>query len=297
MNNGLNQNLILKGIGGFYYVKTAYGILECRAKGIFRKEKLTPTPGDFCLIEQDKQNDINVISQILDRKNLFKRPPIANVDNLVIVVSTVEPLPNRLLIDKLVAVAEKKDIKPIIVVTKTDLKKDDDLIKTYRSSGFLVFDVMSDTNSLEAIKQQIKTGVTMFEGNSGVGKSTLINALCPTLSLETGETSKKLGRGKHTTRAVELFEFLEGYLADTPGFSALEIEKLEPMKKNELCDYFSDFKDYRDNCRFAGCSHTVEKGCAVLEALNLGKIQPSRHESYMALYENLKSLNEWELKN
>ncbi len=295
MNNDLQQNLILKGIGGFYYVKTAYGILECRAKGIFRKEKLTPAPGDFCLIEQDEQNDINVVSKILDRKNHFKRPPIANVDNLVIVVSTVEPLPNRLLIDKLVAVAEKKDIKPLIAVTKTDLKKDDDLIKTYRSSGFLVFDIMSETDSLEALKQHIKTGVTMFEGNSGVGKSTLINALCPTLSLETGETSKKLGRGKHTTRAVELFPFLDGYLADTPGFSALEIEKLEPMKKNELCNCFSDFNNYRDSCRFVGCSHTVEKGCAVLKALDDGEIQPTRHESYVSLYESLKSLNEWEL--
>ncbi len=295
MNNGLQQNLILKGIGGFYYVKTAYGILECKAKGIFRKEKLTPTPGDSCLIEQDEQNDINVISKILDRKNCFKRPPISNVDNLVVVVSTVEPLPNRLLIDKLVAVAEKKEIKPLIAVTKTDLKKDDDLINTYRLSGFLVFDIMGETNSLETLKQHINTGVTMFEGNSGVGKSTLINSLCPTLSLETGETSKKLGRGKHTTRAVELFPFLDGYLADTPGFSALEIEKLEPMKKNELCECFSDFKDYRDCCRFVGCSHTVEKGCAVLEALNNGKIQPTRHESYLSLYQSLKSLNEWEI--
>ncbi len=293
MNENKQHNLILKGIGGFYYVKTESGVLECKAKGIFRKQNITPLAGDRCLIERDKQNDINVVSDILERKNFFKRPPVANVDNLVVVVSTIDPLPNYLLIDKLIAVAEKKGIKPIIAVTKTDLKQDDQLIETYKSSGFKVVDIKAE--GVFGLIEDIKQGVTMFEGNSGVGKSTLINEICPTLSLETGETSKKLGRGKHTTRAVELFDFLDGYLADTPGFSAIELQKLEPMKKSELALYFSDFENYRDNCQFTGCSHTIEKGCAVLEALSLKKIVASRHESYKALYQDLKTLNEWEL--
>lgn len=284
------KGIILKGIGGFYYVKTADGIYECRAKGIFRKRKITPLAGDFVALEHDAEG--STVSEIYPRKNSFLRPPVANVDNLFLVVSTTDPAPNIYVIDKLIALSEKQGVKPSLVLTKTDVEGGAAVRVVYENAGFLVFETGKEEERA-ALLNKMKNSLSVVVGNSGVGKSTLINGLIPALELETGETSKKLGRGKHTTRAVELYEFESGYIADTPGFSAVDFEGDGFIKKEELADLFSDFSEYTGGCYFSGCSHTVEKGCAVLEALREGKIEKTRHESYCALYKEIAARNEW----
>ena len=281
---GKYSGLILKGIGGFYYVKTDTETLECNAKGVFRKLGLTPLAGDF--VDVVESGGGYAVSRIYERENFFKRPPIANVENFFLVVSSMEPDPNLLVIDRMTVMCERRGIKPVILLTKTDMKSADDVKDTYESIGYEVIDVMRDEAAAVARVSEICNGaISVFSGNSGVGKSTFLNKICPELSLATREISRKLGRGKHTTRAVELYPFLGGYIADTPGFSALDFERDERVEKNELSDYFPDIVRYTDNCFFTGCSHTVEKGCHVLEALEEGKISRSRHENYRYLYE------------
>ncbi len=284
------NGIIIKGIGGFYYVKTADGIFECRAKGIFRKRGITPLAGDNVEIERDEESA--TVSEIYPRRNSFFRPPIANVDNLILVVSTVDPAPNLLVIDKLTALSEKQGVKPTLLLTKSDLERGDGFCDIYLNAGFSVLrkDCCEDMQRLKGLLRQ---GLSVVVGNSGVGKSTLLNEILPDISLETGETSKKLGRGRHTTRAVELYEFGGGYVADTPGFSAVDFEGLGSVKKEELASLFPDLSEFTDGCYFTGCSHTVEKGCAVLRALSEGKIEKTRHESYKALYKELNEKNEW----
>ncbi len=288
-----DEKIILKGIGGFYYVRTADGIVETRAKGIFRKMGITPLAGDR--VEIEESNGDYVVSHIYERSNYFVRPPAANVDKLFLVVSSVDPDPNLLVIDKLLAVAEKKSAKPVIVITKTDIKHCNELIADYRKSGFDVIDLHGEPNSLDKIKDEINGSLSVFSGNSGVGKSTLLTSL-GIEGLETQQTSKKLGRGKHTTRSVEIYEIFGGYVADTPGFSSLDLERSEPIMKDELASLFTDFAPYIDCCEFRDCSHTVERGCAVIEAVKSGRIAASRHEDYVALYEAAKELNEWEIR-
>ena len=279
------NGIIIKGIGGFYYVKTADGVLECKAKGIFRKRGITPLAGDNVTV--DGEGEDLVISEIAERKNAFARPPVANVDNLFLIVSATDPRPNILVIDKLTAIAQKHGIMPIIVLTKTDVEPARDFAAIYASAGFDVIDLRRNTRrGLKAVKKRCKDALSVFVGNSGVGKTTLLNDLCPNLELATAETSKKLGRGKHTTRAVELYDYKGGFLADTPGFSDVDFERDSSIEKEELAGLFPDFAPYTDKCYFTGCSHVVEKGCAVLEALAEGRIQKSRHESYAALYKD-----------
>ena len=284
MNKTLQRNgIIIKGIGGFYYVKTADGVLECKAKGIFRKRGITPLAGDNVTV--DGEGEDLVISEISQRKNAFVRPPVANVDNLILIVSATDPRPNILVIDKLTAIAQKHGIKPVIVLTKTDIEPVRGFITIYTAAGFDVIDLRKNTRrGLREVKARCNNALSVFVGNSGVGKTTLLNELCPGLELETAETSKKLGRGKHTTRAVELYDYEGGFLADTPGFSDVDFARDSSVEKQELAGLFPDFAPYIDNCYFTGCSHTVEKGCAVLRAMAEGKVQKSRHESYTVLY-------------
>lgn len=278
------SGLIMKGIGGFYYVKTADSVLECNAKGIFRLQGIKPLAGDF--VDVGESGGGYVVSRIYDRENFFKRPPIANVDNFFLVVSSVEPSPNMLVIDRMTVLCEQRGIKPVILITKTDLKPADEVISLYRGIGYEVIDIMSDEDAaVERISEICNEAISVFSGNSGVGKSTFLNKLCPGLSLATNEISQKLGRGKHTTRAVELYDFAGGYIADTPGFSALDFERDERIEKEDLASYFPEIAKHTDGCFFTGCSHTVEKGCMVLEALNDGLIDPSRHENYCYLYD------------
>ncbi len=286
---------IIKGIGGFYYVEAANAVYECKARGVFRKEKITPLVGDKVKITVN-ENAENTIDEISPRKNSLTRPPVANIDNLIIVASTVEPKPSTLVIDKLTAVAEHKNIEPIIVISKADLSSAEKLYKIYTLAGFKVIPISNETGEgIDEVKSVFKNKISAFTGNSGVGKTSLLNNLDKTLLLKTGEISDKLGRGRHTTRQAELFKVCGGYIADTPGFSSFELDKSDLILKDELPYCFRDFKPYLDNCRFNSCSHTCDKGCAVLEALKDGKIAESRHNSYVTLYNEVKDIKEWNL--
>lgn len=290
------DGIIIKGIGGFYYVEAADGIIyECKARGVFRKEKITPLAGDRVEISVDENNK-NSIDKIYERRNMFKRPPIANVDKLVIVSSVCDPRPNLLIIDRLSAVAVYKNVEPIIVFTKNDLQSADKYIEIYKNAGFKTFAVSNETGEgIGEIKAVIENGVCVFTGNSGVGKSSLINRMYPDFALETGEISKKLGRGRHTTRHVELLKINNGYIADTPGFSSLDFETNDLIKKDELAFCFPDFSDYIDSCKFSTCAHFNDKGCRLIEAVNNGDVMRSRHESYVTMYNEVKDIKDWQL--
>lgn len=290
------DGIIKKGIGGFYYVEAADGIIyECKARGVFRKEKITPLAGDKVEISVDENNK-NSIEKIYERRNMFKRPPIANVDKLVIVSSVCDPRPNLLIIDRLTAVAVYKNVEPIIVFTKNDLQSADEYIEIYKNAGFKTFAVSNETGEgIGEVKTVIENGVCVFTGNSGVGKSSLINRMYPDFALETGEISKKLGRGRHTTRHVELLKINNGYIADTPGFSSLDFETNDLIKKDELAFCFPDFSDYIDSCKFSTCAHVNDKGCRLIEAVNSGDVMRSRHESYVTMYNEVKDIKDWQL--
>ena len=276
-------------------METAVGIYECKARGVFRKQKITPLAGDRVSISVN-ENQENTVDEIEKRKNELIRPPVANVDIMAVVVSTVNPKPSTLIIDKLTAIACHKDIEPVIIITKTDLASSKELTDIYSSAGIRTVCVSSQTGEgVEAVKETVKGKICVFTGNSAVGKSTLLNALDSSLSLRTGEYSDKLGRGRHTTRQVELYPFCGGYLADTPGFSSLDFEKSGLILKDELPECFPEFREYLGQCRFTSCSHTCEKGCRIVEAVESGKISQSRHNSYVAFYNDAKNIKEWEL--
>ena len=289
------QGLLLKGIGGFYYVETDDGVVECKARGIFRNKDVSPLVGDRVLIERTEDGK-GVINEILPRKNQLRRPPVSNLDQLIFVVSVCDPYPNTLVLDKLIAIAEYKKIEPVIVLTKTDMQSGESLYYCYTSAGLRTFLVSAhDPETAKPVKKLLAGKISAFTGNSGVGKSTLLNNIDPRLSLETSDISKKLGRGRHTTRHVELYKLDNGgYVADTPGFSAMDMDRYEIIFKDDLQYCFREFEPYLGKCQFYGCSHTAEKGCAVLEALREGNIQKSRHESYLSMYEDAKKLKEWE---
>jgi ribosome biogenesis GTPase len=281
---------IMKGIGGFYYVETASGLFECKAKGRFRKEKLTPLAGDLVTItvREDKENTID---EILPRRNALKRPPVANIDRLFLVISAVKPLPRTLVIDKLTCIAEKNGIEPVLIFSKTDLAPIDDLLDIYRTTGYM----MLFNTQLDEIRKQIAGRVCAFTGNSGVGKTTLINRLDPSLALETNEISEKLGRGKHTTRQAELFHIADGFVIDTAGFSSLDLLQNEGILKEDLADCFPEFRPYLGACKFSTCAHIGEKGCKICEMVENGALSESRHKSYCTLYEDAKTIRYWEL--
>lgn len=287
---------IIKGIGGFYYVEAADEIYECKARGVFRKEKLSPLVGDKVTISIN-ENAENTIDEIMPRKNALTRPPVVNIDNLIIVVSTVEPKPSTLVIDKLIAVAEHKNIEPIIVITKSDIASAQEIFDIYTLAGFKTIIVSNETkDGIDEVKAVLKEKISALTGNSGVGKTSLLNNLDETLALKTAQISKKLGRGRHTTRQAELYRVCDGFVVDTPGFSSFEIDKSDIILKDELAYCFRDFSDYIEKCKFyPSCTHTADKGCAVVEAVNEGKISKSRHNSYVQLYNEVKDIKEWNL--
>ncbi len=291
------EGLLLKSIGGFYYVECEGKIYECRARGKFRKDEISPFAGDRVQIELISE-DKGTVVKILPRKNSIIRPPLANLDQLIIVTSVQDPLPNTFIIDKLIAIAEQKEITPILIITKTDLSSPDRLSDIYQKAGFEVIctsNLQADLQTTERIKELLKDKISAFTGNTGVGKSSLLNTIDTSLLLETAQISQKLGRGRHTTRQTELYKLeFGGYIADTPGFSTVELEKYEVIFKDQLQYCFSDFAPYINKCKFTDCSHTVESGCAVLEAVEKGEISSSRHKSYVALYEQAKTMKEWD---
>lgn len=289
--------LIIKAIGGVYTVEASDGIYECKARGIFRKKGISPMCGDTAEFSHDKDGS-NVIENILPRKSELIRPPIANLDLLLFVTAVKEPSPNFLLLDKFITIAEYKKIEPAVVITKTDKGGYEDIAAIYEKAGIPVFTADNTTGEgSEAVKSFIGGKLCAFTGNTGVGKSSLLNCMFPDLGLSTNEISRKLGRGKHTTRHVELYKTPEGgYIADTPGFSTFDTNRYDIIFKDELAGCFREFGRYEGKCRFPDCSHTAEKGCAVIEAVRNGEIPRSRHESYTAMYEEAKQLKEWEHK-
>ena len=288
---------IVKGIGGFYYVDADDVIYECKARGNFRNKSQTPLVGDNVEFSIN-DNAENRIEEIFDRKNSLVRPPLANLDILFIICSLVDPKINLLITDRLIAVAEYKNIEPVIVLTKTDLDGDyQKYIDIYENAGIKTIAVNNvDFRGAEEIKEMINGRVCAFTGNTGVGKSTLLNNLFPDLELATGETSKKLGRGKHTTRHSELFKLCGGYIADTPGFSSLDIQRYDKIMKDDLPYCFREFREYLGECRFNSCTHINDKGCAICKALEEGKISKSRHSSYVAMFNEVKDIKEWQTK-
>ena len=286
----------MKSIGGFYYVRCGEKEYECKARGSFRKKGSSPIVGDRVriLIPED---GFCAIEEILPRKNKLKRPALVNIDALVIVCSTVDPLPNFAVIDKMTAAAVNNNMEPVIVVSKNDIKNGDEVARIYRSAGLQVFQCSPEDNAeTTRLLGFLQGKVTAFIGNSGVGKSTLINALFPTLSLQTGQISEKLGRGRHTTRVVELFELNGCYVADTPGFSTVDLQRYEIIDKDELQYCFPEFEKYLGQCQFTSCAHVCEKGCRILQALSDGEIEKTRHDSYVAMYNEVKDIKHWQLK-
>ena len=288
--------IIIKALSGFYYVETEKKIYTCKARGNFRKSGVSPLVGDRVEISiNDGQN--GTIEQILPRKNRLKRPPVANIDKLFILSSFDNPTPNTLIIDKLTVLARHEGIEPIIAFNKSDMGDFSEFEKIYKNAGFKTY-VLSALSGegLEELKMELKDSVSAFTGNSGVGKSSVLNALLGENAIATGEVSEKLGRGRHTTRHTEFYPLsFGGFVADTAGFAAIEVGDDYSLKEN-LVNCFEDFADFICDCRFATCSHTKEKGCGVIEAVENGKIQKTRHESYISLFDELKDLKEWQFK-
>ena len=296
MNMSTLNGILMKAIGGFYYVRCDGKEYECKARGSFRKSGNSPVGGDNVVISVPEEGFAS-IEEIKPRINKLKRPALANIDTLVIVCSTVDPEPNFTVIDKMTAAAVNNNMIPAIVVSKNDLKSGERIAEIYRNSEFPVFLCSpDDTEDVNRLKAFLKGKVSAFTGNSGVGKSTLINRIIPELELQTGQISRKLGRGKHTTRVVELFEIDGCFVADTPGFSTVDLQRYEMIDKTQLQYCFPEFEKYLGECQFTSCSHTCEKGCRILQAVADDEIEPSRHKSYVAMYNEVKDIKEWELR-
>ncbi len=287
------QGVIISSHGGLFKVAADGGTVSCTARGIFRAKNITPYCGDNVEIEESAGE--YVIKNILPRKNEIVRPPLANLDQLVFVCSAADPPPNLRNLDKFTAVSVYKGIMPVIVFTKSDLCDPEKYAEIYRGVfPTYCIDNLSGSGA-EQLKDVLKDKFSALCGNSGVGKSSLINNLLPGVYAETGEISRKLGRGKNTTRRTDIYPLsYGGYIADTPGFAAFSTERYEIIFKDELADCFPEFSEFKDKCRFGDCSHRTEAGCAVLEALESGKINRSRHESYCEMYLEASRLKEWE---
>lgn len=287
------KGVLMKSIGGFYYVRCDGKEYECKARGSFRKSGNSPVVGDRVEISVPEDGFAS-IEEISPRTNKLKRPALANIDTLVIVCSTVDPEPNFNVIDKMTAAAVNNNMTPVIVVSKNDLENGDRIAQIYRNSEIPVFLCSpQETDEAQKLKSFLKGKMTAFTGNSGVGKSTLINRIFPELELQTGQISRKLGRGKHTTRVVELFEIDGCFVADTPGFSTVDLQRYEMIDKTQLQYCFPEFEKYIGECQFTSCSHTCEKGCRILQAVADGEIEQSRHKSYVAMYNEVKDIKPW----
>ena len=293
----MGEGRIQKALSGFYYVDTGTEVLTCRARGKFRKEGISPLVGDRVEV-RELGNGEGFLEKILPRRNEFARPAVANIDQLVVIASGAIPKTDPFLIDRVASIAALKDCGVVVVLNKCDLDRADGLYAIYTGAGFPTVRVSAETGEgLEELKGLITGKLSAFTGNSGVGKSSILNALDPAFHLQVGEVSDALGRGRHTTRHVELYRLSCGAeVVDSPGFSSFETDELNLELKEHLPETFLEFRPYLDRCRFTGCSHTREKGCAVLEAVKAGAIPRSRHDSYLRLYEELKPLQAWQEK-
>lgn len=290
--------IIIKALSGFYYVESNNEIYECKARGSFRKSGVSPLVGDRVEFEISEKNQ-GVVYSVLDRKNVLVRPNVANIDKLFIVSSFQTPAPNAFIIDKITAIAVYNGIEPIIVFNKCDMGDFGEWQRIYQKSGFKVYVVSAETGEgIDLIKTELEGSVSAFTGNSGVGKSSILNCLFGKAVIKTGEVSQTLGRGRHTTRHIEAYKLSNGgFVVDTPGFSSIDYDDTDYAFKERLPELFPDFGDYIYNCRFTGCSHTKEAGCAVIAAVKNGEISQTRHQSYLQLYGELKDLKHWESVN
>ena len=290
------EGRILRSLSGFYDVQTQEGLITCRARGILRREGNSPLTGD--LVEITVEKGKGMVEKILPRKNHFIRPAVANVDALVIFAANVNPVTEPFLIDRVAAIAGDQNVQAVLCVNKCDLDPAMDLVRIYEHAGFPVICTSAETGEgVEDLRALLEGKLTAFTGNSGVGKSSILNRLAPELQLETGEVSEKLGRGRHTTRHVELYRLGENtYVADTPGFSSFDTDQMELILKENLQYAFPDFGSYLGKCRFDDCSHRREPDCAVRAAVEAGDIERSRYESYLKLYEKASQIKAWEIK-
>ncbi len=293
----MTEGVIIKALSGFYYVKTADGVLECKARGRFRLDGTSPLVGDRVKCSLDAQGR-GRIDRVEERRNWFIRPTVANIDALVFVAANTNPVTDPFLIDRVSVIAEESDCDLIICLNKTDLNAGEDLYRIFSGAGFPVIRTSAETGEgIETLRDALRGKISAFTGNSGVGKSSLLNCLLPELSIPTSEVSEKLGRGKHTTRHTELFRLEEGsYVADTPGFASFEIEMMKRIPKENLAFDFRDFSPYIGKCRFQDCTHRKEPGCAVTEAVQSGAVSMSRYSSYLRLYEMSAQHKDWEMK-
>ena len=286
---------IIRSLSGFYEVQTDTEVVTCRGRGALRKAGDSPLTGD--LVEISVERGKGMVERILPRKNRFVRPAVANVDNLVIFASAVNPVTEPFLIDRVAAIAGDQEVSVCICVNKCDLDPAQDLVQIYRNAGFPVIQTSAETGEgVAQLRTLLQGKLTAFTGNTGVGKSSILNALCPQLALATGEVSEKLGRGRHTTRHVELYQLDEDtFVADTPGFSSFDTEQMDVILKENLQYAFPDFGDYIGSCQFHDCSHRAEPGCAVRAAVENGSIERTRYDSYLRLYEKASQIKLWEI--
>ena len=286
---------IVKALSGFYYVDTGEERpVPCRGRGKLRHQKATPLVGDRVEIST-LDDGTGMVDAILPRKNQFRRPMVANIDQMVIIASGALPVTDPFLIDRMAALAEWKGCEVLLCFNKCDLDRAEELTALYRAAGLPTLQVSAESGEgIRELSAAIAGKVSAFTGNSGVGKSSILNALQPGFGLQVGKVSEKLGRGRHTTRHVELFPVAGGLVADTPGFSSFDAEQTEMIPKEELASAFREFRPYINLCRFQGCAHVKEKGCAVREAAAEGKIAPNRHRSYIRLYEQARAIPDWE---
>ena len=287
---------IIRSISGFYDVQTNAGLVNCRARGILRKDGQSPLTGD--MVEITVERGKGMVERILPRRNRFVRPAVANLDALVIFAASVNPVTEPFLIDRGAAIAGDQEVPVVLCLNKCDLDPAVDLKKVYTNAGFCVISTSAETGEgVEELRSLLRGKLTAFTGNSGVGKSSVLNRLCPDLQLPTGEVSEKLGRGRHTTRHVELYMLEEGtYVADTPGFSSFDTDQMDVILKENLQYAFPDFGKYIGSCQFHDCSHRQEPGCAVTAALREGLVEQTRYDSYLRLYEKASQIKMWEIK-
>ena len=292
----MEEYRIIKALSGFYYVQTEDVVVECRARGRFRRQDQSPLVGDFVRIT--RQGDKGVLEALLPRKNAFVRPAVANIDQLVVLASCAIPVTEPFLIDRVLAIAQLQNVPALVVVNKDDLAPAQPLAEIYRRAGVPVLVTSAETGEgIEALREALAGKLSCLTGNSGVGKSSLLNRACPQLQLPVGEVSEKLGRGRHTTRHIELYSLGSNtFVADTPGFSAFDTERMELVHKEQLQYAFPEFAPYLGHCQFPDCAHRKEPGCAVRKALAEGEIGQTRYDSYERLYELASQLKEWELK-
>lgn len=297
MTETLFEGLIIRSIGGLYTVACGEELVECRARGKFRLNEVKPMVGDRVQILRPEQGEA-VIREICPRKNSLIRPAVANIGTLVVIASEAPPVTQPFLIDRVSAIAGHKGIDMILCINKCDCLPGDGLYETYSRAGFRVIRTSAESGEgIDELRDVMTEGIFVLTGNSGVGKSSILNRLDPNWTAKVGALSERIGRGRQTTRHVELFRLPSGaYVADTPGFQSFDVERMDLVLKDDLAHAFREFAPHIPDCRYADCHHIKEQGCAVLEAVKSGEIPQSRYDSYLMLYDSMKDIHEWELR-